>query len=211
MARPRRTAQATEDLRASLVELAQRIVARDGAAALTMRSLAAEAGCAVGLIYKVFANRHELVAELIYEEFVRLRDAFDELVADAGRRTVADNLGRYAELLLSSPAVALGHGDEHTQALSEAIDAKANQTGVVAALETTVARYLAAEQRLGRVDPDVDVTAFGFVIAGAVHNLLVSGDPYPKPGMRRLERMLGAVADRLVSRDQQEETHARSD
>ena len=48
-----------DDLRSDLVQVAQRIVARDGAAALTMRALAAEAGCAVGLPYKVFASRDE--------------------------------------------------------------------------------------------------------------------------------------------------------
>lgn len=197
MSPARRSPDATEELRVSLLDLAQALVARDGPSGLTMRSLAAEAGCAVGLIYKVFANREDLVVELISREFVRLRVESDRLVADAGTGTVAGNLVRYAELLLSSPAVRLGHGID-TEEFTKAIDAKAHQTGVVAALETTVSDYLAAEQSLGRVDAAVDTQAFGFVISGAVHNLLVSGDLYPRPSRRRLAALLTAVAARLV-------------
>jgi AcrR family transcriptional regulator len=207
MSPARRTAEATDELRASLIEVAQRLVARDGASALTMRALALEAGCAVGLPYKVFSNRDELVAELIYVEFVRLRDAFDELVARAGTGTVGGNLGRYAELLLDSPSIGLAHEIAHDEALSEGINAKAGETGVVAAVGSTVVDYLAAEKRLGRVDADVDEHAFGFVIAGAVHNLLMSGEPYPRPSLRQLKRMLAAVATRLAPAQQPEETH----
>jgi AcrR family transcriptional regulator len=81
MSPPGCTPDSTEELRASLIEHAQRLVERDGAGALTMRALAAEAHCAVGLPYKVFADRRELVMELLRAEFVRLRAAFDELIA----------------------------------------------------------------------------------------------------------------------------------
>src|SRR5919109_3608253 len=126
-------------------------------------------------------------------EFVRLKAAFEELVAAAGTGTVGANLGRYAGLLRGSPGVALAHGihgitlDDEA---SRAIGARAGETGVVDAVATTVADYLAAEKRLGRVGPDVDEVAFGFVIAGAVHNLLVSGDPYPKPTLAQVKQML---------------------
>lgn len=198
MARPKRTAEATEELRAELIEVAQRLVARDGPATLTMRGVATEAGCAVGLLYKVFASRNDLVAELVRAEFVRLRAAFDDLVASAGTGTVGDNLGRYADLLLGSPAVGLAHGTAHDEELTRAIDANAGETGVVDAVLSTVADYLAAEKRLGRVDATVDPNAFGFVIAGAVHNLLVSGAPYPRPNMPQLKQMLNDVARQLA-------------
>ena len=193
----RRTAAEADELRDSLLEVARRLVARDGPAALTMRALAAEAGCAVGLPYKVFASRDELVLGLVHAEYIRLRAAFDEVVASAGSGTVGANLGRFAEVLLSSPAVGLSHGIGTHEALSQAIDATAGETGVVDALATTVADYLAAEKRSGRVDPTVDEEAFAFLIAGAVHNLLAAGPAYPKPSMQQLERMLAAVATRL--------------
>lgn len=189
-----RTEDESEALRASLVAVALAIVHRDGPAALTMRSLASEAGCSVGLPYKVFADRGELVAEVIAAEFTRLRREVDDVVAAAGTRTVGANLARWAALLLDSAAISLVHEVGHEEHLAHIVDAAAGESGVVVALERSVVDYLRAEQRLGRVDPEVDARAFGFLIAGAVHNLLVSGDPYPRPTARQLERMLKAVA-----------------
>ncbi|MFW6078360.1 MAG: TetR/AcrR family transcriptional regulator [Gemmatimonadota bacterium] len=199
MTPPRRTAASTRELRRALIDHAYRLVAREGASALTMRALAAEAGCALGLPYKVFASRDELVSELIREEFRRLMDAFEEWIDGAGRGTVGGNLARYARLLLDSPAVTLAREMAHDAELSDAMNERAEESGVVAALEAAVTRYLAAERELGRVDRDVDVGAFGFLIAGAVHNLLVSGDAYPRPSVGRLERILEATAARLAT------------
>lgn len=166
---------------------------------MTMRALAAEADCAVGLPYKVFENREELVAEVVLAEFQRLRASFDELVGRAGTGTVAGNLGAYARLFLESetPAVSLAWKLD-SAALSGVVDAKAGESGLLASFENTVADYLSAEKRLGRVDSAVDERAFGFLITGAVHNLIVSGEAYPRPGTREVERMLAAVADRLT-------------
>jgi AcrR family transcriptional regulator len=193
-----RSPQSIEALRSSLLEVARRLVARDGPTALTMRALATEAGCALGLPYKVFTNRNELVAELIRTEFVRLRAAFDDLIASAGTKTVGYHLGRYAELLLGSPAIGLAREIADDEVQLKAVDVSAGETGVVAGLESTLVDYLAAEKRLGRVDADVDEHAFGFLVAGAIHNLLVSGEPYPRPNMRRLKRWLAAVGARLA-------------
>ncbi|HEY3140471.1 MAG TPA: TetR/AcrR family transcriptional regulator [Acidimicrobiales bacterium] len=211
MSPAKRTAETTEQLRALLLAAAERIVGRDGAAALTMRALAAEAGCSVGLPYKVFSSREELVAELITQEFARLSAEFSQLVAAAGTATVDANLGRFADLLLGSPSIGLAHEISHHQALTEAINAKAQEIGVVAALETTVTDYLAAEKRLGRIDADVDVRAFGFFVAGAVHNLLASGEGYPRLSRRQLKRMLAALANRLTSSPGQEKSDADKD
>src|SRR5215204_4551897 len=76
----RRTPEATEQLRASLIDHARRIVARDGASALTMRSLAAEAGCAVGLPYKAFDDRQELLMEILRAQFAGLQTSSEELI-----------------------------------------------------------------------------------------------------------------------------------
>jgi AcrR family transcriptional regulator len=199
MAPARRTEEATRALRADLIGTARGIIERDGATGLTMRSLAAEANCAVGLIYKIFADREELVSELLREEFGQLSAALELWVAEAGERTVADNLARYAHLLLDSPAVALSAQVGHDRTLAHALDVEAADTGVVAALESAVVRYLAAEKRIGRIDRAVDDRAFGFLIAGSIHNLLVSGELYPRPSRQRMDDILRAVAERLLS------------
>lgn len=195
MSPPKRGAESTEALRAMLVEHARNIITREGASALTMRALAAEAGCAVGLPYKVFADRQELVAEICHAEFERLGAAYEELVARAGTATVGANLAWFAGVLLDSPAVALVHEVFADPALTEAVAARVHESGIgPGAFETAFTRYLAAEKVTGRVAGDIDEAAFGFLLAGAVHNLVVSGEAWPRPSRRELKRRLDAVA-----------------
>lgn len=195
---PRRTPQATQELRAALIQHARRLVERDGAQALTMRALAAEAGCAVGLPYKIFANREELVAELVGLELGRLRAAFESWVAEAGTGTVAGNLVRYARILLESDRAALTLADEiDDEALTAVVDDKVRESGLPLSFESAVTDYLLAEQRLGRVSADVDARAYGFLLTGAIHNLVVAGAAYPRPDRDELDRMLAAVARHL--------------
>jgi AcrR family transcriptional regulator len=193
----KRTPESRERLRVSLVGHARRLVEREGASALTMRALAAEAECAVGLPYKVFAGRDELVLQLLRDEFQRLRAELDQWAGRAGTGTIAENLAAYPGIFLDSPALALAHEVEHAPHTTDAVDAAAAETGVVAALEGAVERYLVGEKERGRVAGDVDEKAFAFLIAGAVHNLLISGDLYPRPTSQEMDRYLGAVADRL--------------
>jgi AcrR family transcriptional regulator len=197
----RRTPEATEQLRASLIEHARRIVARDGASSLTMRTLAAEAGCAVGLPYKVFDDRQELLLEILHAQFAALRASSEKLICGAGSGTVADNLSRFAERALGSTAVALVHEVGRDPALAQAFAERfqGSETGP-ALFESAFARYLAAEQRIGRIAPDVDTEAFGFLLGGAIHNLIMSGQAYPRPSRRKLKQLLTATTDTITTR-----------
>jgi AcrR family transcriptional regulator len=201
MSPARRTSAETEELRTSLLAAARQIIVRDGPAALTMRALATEADCAVGLPYKVFADRHELVGDILHAEFLTLEARFRAMAGRVGTGTVGANLAWLSEVLLDSPAVALAHeviGDER---LAKAFTERIHHTGVgPAAFETAFTDYLAAEQRAGRVDADVDARAFGFLLAGAVHNLMISGEAYPRPTRRRLRQLLAATAAAIAPR-----------
>jgi AcrR family transcriptional regulator len=195
MSPPRRSDETAASLRESLVDHARRIIERDGPDALTMRALATEAGCAVGLPYKVFADRHELVGEIIHAEFLRLGERFEEIAGRVGTGTVGGNLVWLAEALLDSPAVALAPEVMGDEQLAKAFTERIHTTGIgPGGFEAAFGRYLEGEQGAGRVDPDVDVEAFGFLLAGAVHNLMVSGDAYPRPSRRRLRQLMAAVA-----------------
>lgn len=194
----RRTPETTARLRATLAEHGRRIVARDGADALTMRALAAEAGCALGLPYKVFADRQDLVAEILRGELDRLATAGSEFVDRAGGEQVTDNLVWFAEVILDSPAVALAGevmADESlARQFSHDVDASGSGPGD---FQSAFARYLVAEQERGRVDAGVDLDAVAFLLAGALHNLVVSGPAYPRPSRTELRRHLAAAA-RLI-------------
>jgi AcrR family transcriptional regulator len=160
-----------------------------------MRALAGEAECAIGLPYKVFTDRHELVVEVVHAEFDRLRIASEELLTRAATGTVSRNLTWYAEVILDSPAVALAPEIGSDQTLSEAVTAQVHNTGIgPGEFETAFAGYLAAEQRAGRVAAEVDTDAFGFLLAGAIHNLIMSGDAWPQPTRRQLQRRLAGIA-----------------
>jgi AcrR family transcriptional regulator len=195
MSPPRRSAENTEQLRASLVEHARQLIAREGAPALTMRALAEEAGCAVGLPYKVFRDRRDIVAAVVSTEVVTLRTACDELVAAAGTGTVAGNLMRFAEVFLDSPAVALAQELLSDDGLRESMAETAEATGMgPASFPQVLSRYLEAEQRAGRVAHDVEASAFGFLVASSLHNLLVAGDAWPRPTRGELRHLFDATA-----------------
>jgi AcrR family transcriptional regulator len=165
-----------------------------------MRALSVEAGCSLGLPYKVFADRNELVVAILAHEFGLLRELGDELIARAGAATLSRNLRWFTEQVLGLTSVALTREVVADAALAEAVDALfEHHDGDPSLFETIVARYLAVEQDAGRVDAEVDTAAFGFVLGSAIHNLIVSGDAYPRPGRSRLERLFAGVTDRLRS------------
>jgi AcrR family transcriptional regulator len=159
-----------------------------------MRALAAEAGVSVGLPYKIFADRREIVDEIIAAELRGLAAAAENLLTRAGTYTVGDNLVWFASVLLNSPAVPLAHELHADEQRLESATRVANRTGLgPAAFPTVLADYLTAEQRAGRVRDNIDCQAFGFLIAGALHNLLIAGRTWT-PDRGQLERYLTATA-----------------
>jgi AcrR family transcriptional regulator len=197
----KRAPEATEELRASLIAHAQRLVARDGPDALTMRALATEAGCALGLPYKVFADRNELVLEVVHAELDTVAGISEELLNRAGTATVGANLSWFAQMLLASPAVGLAPEIARDDTRADEFAAKMHQSGIgPGEWETVFARYLTAEKRAGRIAADVNVDAFGFLLAGAIHNLIMSGAGYPRPTPRRLKRLLTSTAEAIGPR-----------
>ncbi|GAA1745227.1 hypothetical protein GCM10009734_60120 [Nonomuraea bangladeshensis] len=193
----RRGAAATAALHASMIDHAAQLVRRDGADALTMRALAQEAGCSLGMLYKIFDSREALVLAVVDRQFRDLTASLEEIVARAGTGTVAENLGRFAEVLLGPAAevIKLAAG---VPVQERGFHDSAMGSGFVDALPTTVTRYIAAEKRLDRIGARVDEHAIGFLVTGAVHNLLVSGEAYPRPSLSEVRELLGALAELLV-------------
>ncbi|MDP5084671.1 MAG: TetR/AcrR family transcriptional regulator [Yoonia sp.] len=61
-----------QELRDTLIAIAERTIAADGLTALRARDLASEAGCAVGAIYNVFGDLTDLVLAVNARTFHRL-------------------------------------------------------------------------------------------------------------------------------------------
>jgi AcrR family transcriptional regulator len=195
----RRTREEIQEIRTRLVGAAREIVLRDGASSLTMRNVAREAGCAVGLPYKFFANREEIVLEVIAIDLAEATKRLDAWVERAGTSSVGTNLNHFANIMLRSHVPALLHANPLDDALfTERLTEITTGSGILRTFDGAVADYLKAEQALGRIRDDVNPHAFGFLITGAIHNLVTAGPQYPRPAPSTLRRYLSACADLLV-------------
>jgi AcrR family transcriptional regulator len=195
-----RTSEETSRLRVDLIGHARKIVRRDGAAALTMRALAREADCSVGLPYKVFADREEIVLAVAALELEELVDAFSAWLDDSAHHSVATNLDRYAAILLDSPTPALVHVEKLDGSdIRPRLQAAVRDSDFLGSLGRSVTDYIRLEHERGRISTSVDAQAFGFLITGAVHNLVVAGPGYPGPSRRELTVLLRRIARTMAA------------
>lgn len=195
MSPPRRSAESTEELRSRFVEHALAVIEREGADALTMRSLATEADCSVGLVYKVFTDRRELVEEILDRELAELVELLERLMERAGRYSVGANLAWFATQFVASPAAPLVREALANDAGS---DSPSGSDHSMEGLEEAVGRYLAVEQEHSRVRADVDAESVGALVAAAIHNLVLAGAGWPKPSEALLRRRMDGLADAIA-------------
>lgn len=185
-----RTAAALRDgdahrtLREHLVASAERLIARGETAGLTVRAVAREAGVADGVLYNHFANKEELLA-LALDAYVRSVESGLGAVPEPGTGTVEVNLrtlvarGFAAHVVILPAFAGLLSQPKVLAAFARLADAEG-----APAMRATVADYLRAEQRLGRVSASADVAAVAVMISGAWHDVvlprLFRGEPTPE-------------------------------
>lgn len=93
-----------EVLRASLLDVAARLLAAEGPAALTMRRIATEAGCSTMVLYKHFGSKDAIAAALYLEGFARLKRRLDAVPSGDDPAEHLAALGRaYRENALAEP------------------------------------------------------------------------------------------------------------
>lgn len=184
-------------LRANLFEHARAVIARDGVEGLTMRALAAEAGTAVGLSYKAFSSRDELLWELAWASMVELTRQLDDWVARSGG-ALADRLMEFADLHFASLAPALvdhvTRGPRRDEFFRAAADA-----GLTRSWAALMTEFLKIRQREGDVRVDVDAEAFGFIITAAIHHVLVTEKPFTTLDRATLARHVAAAATQITT------------
>ena len=88
----RDTAKRREDLRERLLDIAEAEVRANGSASLRARSLAVEAGCAVGAIYNVFDDMTGLTLAVNLRTFKRLGAFVSETIAESPDATPTETL-----------------------------------------------------------------------------------------------------------------------
>ncbi|MFD6431680.1 TetR/AcrR family transcriptional regulator [Streptomyces venezuelae] len=189
---------AIPDLRERLFGAAERIVAREGAAALTSRSVTSEAGCAKGILHTHFGGVDAFVAELVLDRFARTAAHARELPARAGQDTVAANLTGVALGLLDSLDPRVVGLALTSNATSQRIrEALAEGSPGFCAIQGELTAYLDAEKRLGRVADGTDTATTALALVGTVHHLLMTGGWAGAPDPREQAERLVAL---LVSR-----------
>ncbi|WP_069173194.1 TetR/AcrR family transcriptional regulator [Streptomyces griseus] len=185
---------AIPDVRRRLFDAAERVLAREGPAALTSRAITGEAGCAKGLLHAHFDGLDAFVAELVLDRFARVAERAGLLPAQAGQGTVAGNLGTVALALLNSldPTVtglALTR-PAASQRIRLALEAGAPG---FTAIQDSITAYLDAEQRLGRLAEGADTAAVALGLVGTVHHLLMTSRPGAPDARAQTERLVGLL------------------
>jgi AcrR family transcriptional regulator len=168
---------AIRDPRGQLFEAAERVLLRDGPAALTSRSVTAEAGVAKGVLHRHFADFDAFLAELALDRIARIGSQAAGLRAVAGTGSVAGNLAAALPELFSPAVLALVRlviaRDELRTRLRAATGSR---IPVVSESTAMVSGYLAAERDLGRITAGADIATLAPMLIGAVHLLFTDAD-----------------------------------
>jgi AcrR family transcriptional regulator len=141
------------DTRQRILDAAQRLIERDGAAGLTTLAIAREAGCAEGTLFKHFARKEDLCLAVVLENSPRLKEAIARTRPGTG--SVARNLEaigiealRFSHKLIPL-AVSLFADTalllRHRKAMRQSGRGPKEVFGLIAA-------YIEAEIKLGRID-----------------------------------------------------------
>jgi AcrR family transcriptional regulator len=196
MGRPPRPPAVIESERTRLIDVAERLVCDEGPDALTMRRLASEARNGVGLVYRLFEDRDEIVYEVLARQLPRFAAISEGMDARIGHGDIADNLVWMATEMIAIPAARLAI-EQHAN--PRFIDMVANDlVGRGISPTQVVGRYLAAEQAGGRVRADLDPTPMSQVLAALLRDHALTGH-MRVDAKARLDSMVRALADALTA------------
>jgi AcrR family transcriptional regulator len=184
---------AIRDPRGQLFNAAERVLLRDGASALTSRSVTAEAGVAKGVLHRHFADFDAFLAELTLDRIAQVAALAAALRDAAGTGTVAGNLAAALTEVLTPAVLALIRlviaRDELRARLRAATGSR---IPLVTESTALVAGYLAAERGLGRIAPGADIGTLAPTLIGAAH-LLFADAGSPPPDAAAVTRVVTTV------------------
>jgi AcrR family transcriptional regulator len=152
-----------------LIQVTEQLLESNGVARITTRMIAREAGVAEGLIYHYFKDKAELIHAVIEQRINDVREAVEKLPSQVGLNTVAGNLEKVMMVTYNvqyriTPVMTSVFADRNIrERMKEIMDMK--QIGPKKEIEG-IAVYLSAEQRLGRVAPDIRAIAAARLLLG---------------------------------------------
>lgn len=186
------TGVAIRDPRGQLFDAAERVLLRDGPAALTSRAVTAEAGVAKGVLHRHFTDFEDFLTALALDRIAAVAGQAAALRAAAGAGTVAGNLAAALPGLFSPAALALIRLVIARDGLRARLRAAAgSRIPLLSEATAVIAGYLTAERDLGRIAIGADIGTLAPVLAGAGHLLFADADGAPDAST--VDRMVTAV------------------
>lgn len=177
-------------IREQLFAAADRVLVRDGPAALSSRTIAREAGVAAGLLYRHFTDLDGFLIEFIADRRKSALQIVQQLLARAGEGTVAENLTEAAVALGSTAAPILRLVMSQPSLLARMHAGHAAGPPVLHEIERAFAAYIERERELGRIRADADVETLALGLVATWHHLLMT---------RRAEGLPHAIAMLVAS------------
>ncbi|MFD7284774.1 TetR/AcrR family transcriptional regulator [Streptomyces sp. NPDC057539] len=177
--------------RSRILDAAARLMGTVGLTRTTTKEIAREAGCSEAALYKHFRDKEEIFVGVLHERAPRFTDALARLPGRVGEGEVAGHLEEVARVgvlfyrgtfpmaasLFASPDLLVAHRKRL------GLDGSGPHE-----VSRSVAAYLAAEQELGRVSPDIDPDAAALLLVGACFHRAFLGlffAPDPPEGVLR--------------------------
>lgn len=164
--------QASSDLRFQLVEAARTLLTNKGVAALTTRDIARQAGCSEGALYTHFSGKSELLVAVCQERLPDLRGMLGDLVERVGSSTVERNL----EMIIQATQRFMTELVPITNAIASDPELRAHHREAFEGAPPpprrtleALAAYIAAEQRIGRVDDATPAMVYASMLIGACY------------------------------------------
>jgi len=172
-------------MRAALVRAALTVLQRDGASALTVRNITAEAGCSTTGVYTYFGGKRGLVEAIFVEGF----ESFDRAVVPLLAKDDMLASGRaYRRWALANP----------TQYMVMFGRAVPDFTPTEAALQRAVQSFAALAETIERVAPGDDYAERAFHVFATLHGYVMlelsgMGAPTEEESSVLYERALHAL------------------
>jgi AcrR family transcriptional regulator len=165
--------------RDEIIRATTELIDEGGVLSATTRAIAERAGCAEGSIYRYFPDKHALFHAVLFGRFESFWAMLEELPGRAGQGSIAGNLEHIALEALAfyrgiGPMVGAQLSDPRL--MSEQRAAWEREGGGPMRALRAVRDYVAAEQRLGRIDPAAEPDIVGRELLGTcfAHAILES-------------------------------------
>ncbi|MEU6021149.1 TetR/AcrR family transcriptional regulator [Micromonospora sp. NPDC047134] len=186
---------ATPEPRQHLFAAAERVIVEEGSSRLTSRAVTREAGVATGLLFTHFTNFDDFLVGYAVDRSFQLAGAVAGLPARAGSATVTENLSEVGQALPPTTLVTMTRLMAYRPGITAEVEAVLGPGSAgLQPVERSIARYLAAEQQLGRVPASADPEALALVVAAVLHHLALT-DGTGTPAAGRLHRAIAALTD----------------